>query len=184
MDTPHLAGWDGVVGGDVDRGWAIIFGHFGTSDGACVFAGLGEWAWDPKAMALVGQRAENGWVGMNCGIMDQLISAAGEEDYALLIDCRSLDVEPAPLPPDTAVIILDSNPPWVSGFQHTTNAVSSVRTRPVSLVCRRFARRNLGHIPRARIELAPLTRKRARRYLENERTLQAADAMRRGTLLK
>ena len=45
----------------------------------------------PRPMAKLGQRAENQWVGVNCGIMDQLISAAGQAGHALLIDCRSLD---------------------------------------------------------------------------------------------
>ena len=42
-------------------------------------------------IALNGQQAENEFVGCNCGIMDQLISAEGQENHALLIDCRSLE---------------------------------------------------------------------------------------------
>ncbi len=45
---------------------------------------------------------------MKCGIMDQMISASGLAGHALLIDCRSLETEPAPLPPGTAVAILDT----------------------------------------------------------------------------
>ncbi len=59
-------------------------------------------------MALLGQRAENKWVGVNCGIMDQMISAAGQADHALLIDCRSLETQTVPLPPNTVVIVLDT----------------------------------------------------------------------------
>jgi len=44
-------------------------------------------------IARVGQRAENEFVGCQCGIMDQLISAKGLKDHALLIDCRSLETE-------------------------------------------------------------------------------------------
>ncbi len=55
-------------------------------------------------MARLGQKAENQWVGMNCGIMDQMISAAGEADHALLIDCRSLETQSVPLPPGTVVV--------------------------------------------------------------------------------
>lgn len=64
--------------------------------------------WDPRRMALLSQRAENRWVGMNCGIMDQLIAAQGEPGHALLIDCRSLDSRPVPLPPGTEVVVLDT----------------------------------------------------------------------------
>ncbi len=59
-------------------------------------------------MALLAQKAENQWVGVNCGIMDQLISAAGEAGHALLIDCRSLDKKSVPLPRGSAVVVLDT----------------------------------------------------------------------------
>ncbi|GIR89702.1 MAG: hypothetical protein CM15mP88_0710 [Pseudomonadota bacterium] len=42
-------------------------------------------------MARLCQRAENEWVGMNCGIMDQTISALGQAGNALFLDCRSLE---------------------------------------------------------------------------------------------
>ena len=59
-------------------------------------------------MANLGQRAENEWVGLRCGIMDQMISAAGRAGHALLIDCRSLKTEVVPLPPGTTVVVLDT----------------------------------------------------------------------------
>ena len=64
--------------------------------------------WDPTAAALAGQRAENEWVGMQCGIMDQLSSAVGQDGHALLIDCQSLEVEPIPIPDTVEVVILDT----------------------------------------------------------------------------
>ncbi len=60
-------------------------------------------------MALSGQLAENKWVGVNTGIMDQMISAAGVAEHALLIDCRSLDTTPIPLPAGFAVVVLDTS---------------------------------------------------------------------------
>ncbi len=52
---------------------------------------------DRTALARAGQRAENEFVGMRCGVMDQLASCWGRRDHALLIDCRTLDVRPVPL---------------------------------------------------------------------------------------
>lgn len=49
-------------------------------------------------LALLCQRAENRFVGVNCGIMDQFISALGREDHALFIDCRDLSYRAVPLP--------------------------------------------------------------------------------------
>ena len=59
-------------------------------------------------IALLAQKAENQFVGCQCGIMDQLISARGEAGHALLIDCRSLDARPVHLPDDVAVLIAHS----------------------------------------------------------------------------
>lgn len=50
-----------------------------------------------KDVALIAQQAENEFVGMQCGIMDQFISALGQEETALMIDCRSLDYRAIPL---------------------------------------------------------------------------------------
>ncbi|KHG49462.1 putative galactose kinase [Enterobacter hormaechei subsp. xiangfangensis] len=48
-------------------------------------------------------------MGCNCGIMDQLISALGKKEHALLIDCRSLGTKAVPLPKGAAVVIINSN---------------------------------------------------------------------------
>ncbi len=57
-------------------------------------------------LARLGQRAENHFVGMNCGIMDQFISVHGKTDHALLLDCRSLQFQQVPLPSDRARIVV------------------------------------------------------------------------------
>ncbi|MDW2459264.1 galactokinase, partial [Vibrio sp. 1249-1] len=56
-------------------------------------------------IALNGQQAENEFVGCNCGIMDQMISAEGRENHAMLLDCRSLETEAVSMPEDMAVVI-------------------------------------------------------------------------------
>ena len=64
--------------------------------------------WEPARMAKLGQRAENAYVGMNCGIMDQFASAACEAGSALLLDCRSLETRAVPLPKGVAVVVMDT----------------------------------------------------------------------------
>ena len=59
-------------------------------------------------MAKLGQKAENKYVGMNCGIMDQFASAACREGHALLLDCRSLETRPVPVPAGAAVVVMDT----------------------------------------------------------------------------
>ena len=61
-------------------------------------------------MALLAQRAENNFVGVQCGIMDQYISRLGKKDHALLIDCRTNDYELVPFEnEDYKIVICNSN---------------------------------------------------------------------------
>ncbi len=59
-----------------------------------------------EVRALAGQRAENAYIGVQSGIMDQLASAAGVADHAVLIDCRSLARRPVPLPLDDVALVV------------------------------------------------------------------------------
>jgi galactokinase len=59
-------------------------------------------------IAQLGQRAENRYVGTNCGILDQLSSACGVAGQAMLMDCRTLALTPAPLPRGVSVVIADT----------------------------------------------------------------------------
>ncbi|WP_373778269.1 galactokinase [Glaesserella sp.] len=60
-------------------------------------------------IALIGQKAENKFVGANCGNMDQLTSALGQKDHLVMIDCRSLDISPTPVPQGYSIVIVNSN---------------------------------------------------------------------------
>lgn len=60
-------------------------------------------------IALIGQKAENEFVGCNCGIMDQMISAEGNQNHALLLDCRSVETQAVTMPSDLSVVIINSN---------------------------------------------------------------------------
>jgi galactokinase len=61
-----------------------------------------------KQIALACQRAENEFVGMRCGIMDQFISCHGQAGHALLLDCRSLDYRLLPLAPGARLVICNT----------------------------------------------------------------------------
>jgi galactokinase len=75
---------------------------------AVLWQGLGGWELDRMHLARMCQVAENHYVGVNCGLMDQFASAHGVARYALWFDTRSLEWQPIPLPPDTVVIVADS----------------------------------------------------------------------------
>jgi len=69
---------------------------------------LGNWVLPPMQRALLGQKAENRYVGVNCGIMDQFASACGVANKLLLLDCRSLNWNTIPLPENISIVIADT----------------------------------------------------------------------------
>ncbi|MBG9995803.1 galactokinase [Pseudoalteromonas sp. NZS127_1] len=64
-----------------------------------------------EKIALLGQEAENDFMHCQCGIMDQLISAKGENGHALLIDCENLATKSVKVPDDLNIVIVNSNYP-------------------------------------------------------------------------
>ena len=62
----------------------------------------------PEELSRAAQATEHRYAGVNCGIMDQMASAAGKPDHAMLLDCRDLSYENIPLPEDWAVLIVQS----------------------------------------------------------------------------
>ncbi|MEW6178751.1 MAG: galactokinase [Chloroflexota bacterium] len=66
------------------------------------------WGLSRLSLAQLCQMAENRFVGVNCGLMDQFASACGVKNHALMFDTRSLEYEPVPLPAGTALVIADS----------------------------------------------------------------------------
>lgn len=92
-----VAGADLLVASDVPPGGGLSSSAALEVSTALALAGLAGVSLDRAALARACQRAESEFVGMRCGIMDQLASCFGQPDHALLIDCRRLDVRPVPL---------------------------------------------------------------------------------------
>jgi galactokinase len=180
-ETGHpLAGWQGVLAGDVPIGAGLSSSAALEMATARAFAATAGLDWHPVDMARVGQRAENAWVGVQCGIMDQLASAAGMAGHALLIDCRSLDIRPIPLPPRTAVLVLDT-----ATRRDLADSAYNTRRAQCQAAARFLGLPTLRDISLERFferddALTPVLRRRARHVItENLRTLRAADAMAR-----
>jgi galactokinase len=75
---------------------------------AVVFRELGGWPLEPETMARLCQKAENEFVGVPCGILDQFSSCLGRKDCALLLDCRDLSTSPVPIASGVQVVICDT----------------------------------------------------------------------------
>jgi galactokinase len=104
----ELRGADIALTGDLPIGAGLSSSAALEIGIARVLAAVAHTEWDPKAVALMAQRAEREFAGVACGIMDQLVVAAAHEDCALLIDCRSLEIRDVRLPEQISVLILDS----------------------------------------------------------------------------
>ncbi|MFT5086351.1 MAG: galactokinase [Planctomycetota bacterium] len=177
----QLKGWEGVIVGDVPLGAGLSSSaavEMGVARAFAVSSGL---AWDAAAMALLGQRAENKWVGVNCGIMDQMISARGRAGHALLLDCRTLEGELVPLPEGIAVVVLDTGTRrgLVDSAYNERRAQCETASRFFSVSALRDVDEQT-FVRRMR-ELDEMTRRRARHVIyENARTERAAAAMKAG----
>jgi galactokinase len=68
-------------------------------------------AMESMGLAQAAQHAENDYVGVRCGLMDQFASTFGRAGHALLLDCRSLEHRAARLPEGYALVVLDTSSP-------------------------------------------------------------------------
>ncbi|MFH2131915.1 MAG: galactokinase [bacterium] len=103
-----LSGWKGCILSNLPIGSGLSSSAALEMAAIKAFTEVSGFTLKPAEMAVIGQKAENHWVGINCGIMDQLASACGVRDCALLIDCRSLELEAVPVPEKAVIAVLDT----------------------------------------------------------------------------
>ncbi|MQB51735.1 galactokinase [Rahnella sp. RcJ3] len=183
LRNKDFSGADMVISGNVPQG-------AGLSSSASLEVAVGQalkslydLPLDGVALALNGQEAENQFVGCNCGIMDQLISALGKENHSLLIDCRSLETRAVSMPKNAAVVIINSNVK-----RGLVDSEYNARREQCEVAARFFGVKALRDVDPALFfsiqdELDPVVARRARHVItENDRTLAAADALASGDL--
>lgn len=139
-------------------------------------------------IALIGQEAENKFVGANCGNMDQLTSALGQKDHLVMIDCRTLDITPTPVPQGYSIAIINSN------VKHdlVTGEYNS-RRQECEKAAEFFGVKALRDVSPEQFieraaelqELDELAYKRAKHVIsENNRVLEAVEALKAGDMQK
>lgn len=183
-----LPGLNAVVTGDVPIGSGLSSSAAVEVSMAYTWQVLTGFKLSRVELALLCQRAEHEFVGMNCGIMDQFVSALGQRDHALLIDCRSLHYQPVPLPAEAAVVVADT-------MKRRGLLDSEYNTRRQE--CEEGVRILQRYLPEARslrdisaaqfveykAQLSQKVRKRCRHVIyENERVLRGVAALRAGDL--
>ena len=124
------------------------------------------------------QQAENQFVGVNCGIMDQFISSLGQQGQALFIDCRSLEYKLVPMPTGVTVLVVDTQAPrTLAGSAYNERRAQceeAARTFGVDLL----RDVSVSTFEQRKNELTPLVRQRAAHIIyENQRVLDAVAAL-------
>jgi galactokinase len=143
---------------------------------------------DRLELAKLCQRAENEFVGMRCGIMDQFIACLGRAGHALMLDCRSLEYRSLPLPEDVRLVICNTmvKHELASSEYNTRRAECEAGVSHFAKEIRNvLALRDVKveDLERSGAELPEIIYKRCRHVItENSRVMNAAVALDRGDL--
>lgn len=196
----------GVLNSLINRGWKMeglnIFlegdvplgGGMSSSaslECATAFAAMGLFPYtlDRLSVAKTCQRAENAFVGVNCGIMDQFASVFGRKGHALFLDCRTLKAEPIPLNlGDRKLLIVNSgvkrklaSVEYNKRREQCQEAVKLLKPKYPKLTALRDL--NPADLAAAAPLLPPLIAKRVEHVVrENARVVHAVEALKKGDL--
>lgn len=182
-------GMDIVVGGDIPQGAGLSSSAALEVAAANLIRELYGFEIENEELALIGKEAENSYVGMNCGIMDQFASAMGRKDNAIYLNTESLEYRYVPLAMEDKLIVITN-----THVEHelASSAYNDRRREcgeALKILKEEYADHGrtintLGEISGEEFEIAalaledPILFKRARHAVsENERTLEAVKAL-------
>lgn len=180
-----LRGMDAVIESDVPVGAGLSSSAALEISTGFALLRISHQPLDKLTLALAGQRAEHEFVGTQCGIMDQYVSALGVHDAALLIDCRTLQSTTIPIDTtETAIVICDSqvkhdlaDTAYNERRRECEEAVRLLKDVMPGISALRDV--SVDEFREYERILPQPIRRRARHVItENDRTLRAADALR------
>ncbi len=187
-DGHRLAGADVAFGGNVPR-------ESGLSSSAALEVGatafwrkMMDLRLDPVYAVKLSRRAENEFVGVPCGIMDQFISALGRQDHALFLDCRDLAYRHVPLRGDVKIVVCNSGIKRALAQSEYEVRLKQCRQAVAQLGTSGLAVKSLREVDTDDLEagrktLTEILLRRARHVVtENERVLEAVKVLEEGDL--
>jgi galactokinase len=187
-DGHRLTGADVVFGGNVPREAGL------SSSAAVEVAATTFWQklvglkLDPVYVVKLSRRAENEFVGVPCGIMDQFISALGRRQHALFLDCRDLSFRHVPLRGAVKIVVCNSGvkralaqSEYEVRLKQCRQSVAQLRT--VGLAVNSLRDVELEDLETGRVALSETLLRRARHVVtENQRTREAVQVLEAGDI--
>jgi galactokinase len=189
-DGHRLTGADIVFGGDVPREAGLSSSAAVEVAGAVFWQKLLKLELDPVYVIKLARKAENEFVGVPCGIMDQFISALGRQDHALFLDCRDLTYRHVPLRDSVKIVVCNSGvkravaqSEYEVRLKQCRQAVAQIASTGLAVKTLRDV--ELADLETARPMLDELLLRRARHVVtENQRTLEAVKVLGDGDLVR
>jgi galactokinase len=187
-DGYRLIGADIAFGGDIPREAGL------SSSAAVEVATVAFWRklaaldFDPVYGVKLARRAENEFVGLPCGVMDQFASALSHQGHALFLDCRDLSFRHVPLDSDAKIVVCNSGvrraltqSEYEIRLRQCQQAVAQLGS--TGLAVKSLREVDLDDLEGARGALGDLLFRRARHVVsENQRVLEAVEVLEAGDL--
>jgi len=150
---------------------------------AAAVALLGKRFMEKVEIAKLGQRAESGFVGMPCGIMDQYAAVFGHSGAALKIDCRSLEHEYVALPENVRIVAVNSLVKHELGTSAYRERVAECQTAVAAIGVESLRDVTLERFEAIQDTIPPVARRRARHIIsDTQRVVDFSAAARKGDL--
>jgi UDPglucose--hexose-1-phosphate uridylyltransferase len=184
-----IGGFDGVIGGTIPVASGLSSSAALELAAAWSLSGPAGPLADALTIARIAQRAENTYVGVMCGLMDQFASASGVAGAAVLLDCRSLHHRPVPLPAGLILVVAHTGMPRTLGTSEYNARRADCERAAAALAAVEPGVRSLRDVDRTMLErhagrLDPVARRRAEHVVdENLRVLATEAALRTGDLV-
>ncbi len=188
-----IGGFEAVLDGNVPLGAGLSSSAALEVATTYLLKALFGFSMDPIAIALTSQAAENNFVGMNCGILDQFSSAMGKEDNLVFLDCRDLNkYRHIPLGNNIELVIANTKAKH-SLVDGAYNQLRNSCFDAAKYYAQKLAPRPVTHLRDVSVtdmelysaDMSETTRKRAKHIItENQRVLDGVAALEHGNLQK
>jgi galactokinase len=178
-----LRGMDAVLWGNLPVGASLSSSAAVEVATAFAFRTLAQLDLPLEQMPKLCQRAENAFVGVQCGIMDQFAVTLGQRDHALFLDCRTLAYQRAPIPPDLKIVVCDTRKPRTLAASAYNERRAECEASAQFFGVKALRDVSIGTFRAREQEMPEIIRKRARHVVtENQRVLDTVAALERGDI--